>query len=63
MAKDKDEKVSEESFNKQLLGMYNEFFNHGDNLKGYNNGIITLDKNSYNYMMGLLNLSKKGVKY
>ena len=37
MAKDEQGKVTEKSFDEQLLGMYDAIFNHGDNYKEYSN--------------------------
>lgn len=59
MDKHQEGKISEESFNKQLLEIYNAIFNH----KEYTNSIIELNMHSYNYMMEVLSLLKKGLKY
>lgn len=64
MKKDQEGKISDESFNKQLLEIYNTIFNYkADFYKEYNNGIIELNMYSYNYMMEALSLLKKGLKY
>ena len=63
MNKDKEGKVSEESFKKQLLEMYNAIFNHKNDYKEYSNSQVTLDRYSYNYLMEILSLLRKGLKY
>ena len=63
MNKDSDGKVSEESFKKQLLEMYNAIFNHKNDYKEYSNSQVTLDRYSYNYLMEILSLLRKGLKY
>lgn len=59
MDKDGDKKISKESFKKQLFSMYNAVFNKSQ----YTNNEITLNTNSYNYIMEALNLLKKDLKY
>lgn len=59
MDKDGDKEISKESFKKQLFSMYNAVFNKSQ----YNNNQITLNSNSYNYIMEALNLLKKDIKY
>ena len=62
--KDTEGNISEESYNKQLLEIYNAIFNYkADTYIGYTNTQIGLDKYSYNYMMELLSILKKGLKY
>ena len=64
MDKDQEGKISEESYNKQLLEIYNAIFNYkADSYKEYTNSQIELDRYSYNYMMELLSLLRKGLKY
>jgi len=63
MNKDTDGKISDESFKKQLLDMYNAIFNHKNDYKEYRNSQITLDRYSYNYLMEVLSLLRKGLKY
>lgn len=63
MNEDDTGKISEESFKKQLSEFYNAIFNHKGDYKEYSNGIIELDRYSYNYMMEALSLLKKGLKY
>lgn len=64
MAKDQEGNISDESYNKQLLEIYNAIFNHKvDSYREYNNGVIELNMYSYNYMMEVLSLLKKGLKY
>ena len=63
MNKDTDGKISDESFKKQLLDMYNPIFNHKNDYKEYRNSQITLDRYSYNYLMEVLSLLRKGLKY
>lgn len=63
MDKDQDGTISEESFSKQLLEIYNAIFNHKDDYKEYSNSEIELNRYSYNYMMETLSLLKKGLKY
>ena len=63
MAKDEQGKVTEKSFDEQLLGMYDAIFNHGDNYKEYENSVIELTRFSYRYIMDALSLLKKGLKY
>ena len=64
MDKDQEGKISEESYNKQLLEIYNAIFNHkADSYKEYTNSQIELDRYSYNYMMESLSLLRKGLKY
>lgn len=60
---DKEGKISDESFKKQLLEIYNAIFNHPNNYTEYSNSQITLSRYSYNYMMEPLSLLKKGLKY
>lgn len=63
MDKDQDGKITTESFNKQLLEIYNAIFNHKNDYSRYENSQIELDRNSYNYLMEALSLLKKGFKY
>lgn len=63
MDKNQDGTISEESFSKQLLEIYNAIFNHKDDYKEYSNSEIELNRYSYNYMMETLSLLKKGLKY
>ena len=60
---DEEGKISEESFKKQLLEIYNAIFNHPNNYTEYSNSQIELSRYSYNYMMEPLSLLKKGLKY
>jgi len=57
---DEEGKISEESFKKQLLEIYNAIFNHPNNYTEYINSQIELSRYSYNYMMEPLSLLKKG---
>lgn len=64
MDKDQDGKILDESYNKQLLEIYNTIFNHkADSYKEYTNSVIELNMYSYDYMMEALSLLKKGLKY
>lgn len=64
MDKDQDGKILDESYNKQLLEIYNAIFNHkADSYKEYTNSVIELNMYSYDYMMEALSLLKKGLKY
>lgn len=64
MDKDQDGKISEESYNKQLLEIYNAIFNNkSDSYREYANSVIELNIYSYEYMMEVLSLLKKGLKY
>ena len=63
MNEDDTGEISEESFKKQLSEFYNAIFNHKGDYKEYSNGIIELDRYSYNYLMEALSLLKKGLKY
>lgn len=60
---DTEGKISDESFKKQLLEIYNAIFNHPDDYSEYSNSQITLTRYSYNYIMEPLSLLKKGLKY
>lgn len=60
---DTEGKISDESFKKQLLEIYNAIFNHPDDYREYSNSQITLTRYSYNYIMEPLSLLKKGLKY
>ena len=62
MKKDKDGNITEEEYVKQTFEIYNAIFNNKNN-KEYSNDEITLDKNSYNYLMEILSLLRKGLKY
>lgn len=62
MKKDKDGNITEEEYGKQTFEIYNAIFNNKNN-KEYSNDEITLDKNSYNYLMEILSLLRKGLKY
>jgi len=62
--KNQDGKISEESYNKQLLEIYNAIFNNKlDSYREYTNSVIELNIYSYEYMMETLSLLKKGLKY
>ena len=64
MDKDEEGKISDESYNRQLLEIYNAIFNHkADSYKEYTNSVIELNMYSYKYMMEALSLLKKGLKY
>lgn len=63
MDKDQDGKILDESYNKQLLEIYNAIFNHkAHSYKEYTNSVIGLNMYSYDYMMEALILLKKGLK-
>ena len=64
MNRDQEGKISDESYNKQISGIYNAIFNHkADSYREYTNGVIELNMYSYDYMMESLSLLKKGLKY
>lgn len=64
MDKDHEGQILDESYNKQLLEIYNAIFNNkADYYKEYTNNIIKLDMYSYNYIMESLSLLKKGLRY
>jgi len=62
MKKDKDGNISEEEYKKQSLKIYNAIFNNTNN-KEYSNNEITLNKHVYEFIMEVLSLLKKGLKY
>lgn len=64
MDKNQEGQISDESYSKQLLEIYNAIFNHKtDSYKEYTNSVIELNMYSYDYMMESLSLLKKGLKY
>lgn len=64
MDRDQEGQISDESYSKQLLEIYNAIFNHKtDSYKEYTNSVIELNMYSYDYIMESLSLLKKGLKY
>lgn len=64
MDKNQEGKILDESYNKQLLEIYNAIFNHkAEYYKEYTNSVIELNRYSYDYMIESLSLLKKELKY
>ena len=63
MNEDENGEISKESFKRQLTEFYDVIFNHKGDYKEYSNEKIELDRYSYNYLMDVLSLLKKGLNY